>query len=471
MRIIDLVLMGLRNLRRRKARTALTIVGVVIGTISIIVMISLGIGLDVSYEKQLMEVGNLKSLTIYNWVDHEDADGNYTSEDVTNLMGDDMVAQLKEIDHVCAVTGKLDTNITFTGSNWFCNAYGYAIDFSCLKDLGFPELEEGEYDTTSGTDQMIFGHDCFPWRQNKRTMKEIEGEFDWDKEKLFYQIGSDFGEEPSYEEPVVDVTTGEGDSAEVDPVQPTPKKKKIRKLPVNNKIVLPQTDDYEFASCFFVDITFYKKAYNEYIKNLPSTERKQQAKALEKYTQIQVIVDNVKNIESVQKNIKDLGLQAYGPGDYAAQVKKQAKTIELILGGIGAIAMIVSAISIANTMVMSIYERTKEIGVMKVLGCVVTDIKKLFLLEAGIIGLLGGIVGVIFSYILSYVMNHYGGSVFGMAFGIESMPGQDIQLSIIPIWLALAALAFAFLVGVLSGYFPAKRATKISAIEAMKTEG
>ena len=133
--------------------------------------------------------------------------------------------------------------------------------------------------------------------------------------------------------------------------------------------------------------------------------------------------------------------------------------------------MLVSAISIANTMIMSIYERTKEIGIMKVLGCVVTDIKKLFLLEAGTIGAIGGVLGIGLSYLLSYLLNHYGGPTIGASMGLPLEEDGSMTLSVIPIWLSLLALGFAFLVGVISGYFPARRATKISAIEAMKSEG
>ena len=141
--------------------------------------------------------------------------------------------------------------------------------------------------------------------------------------------------------------------------------------------------------------------------------------------------------------------------------------LEMVLGAIGSIAMLVSAINIANTMVMSIYERTKEIGVMKVLGCLVRDVKRQFLLEAGLIGLTGGIIGIGISYILSYLINKYGGSLLGSLVG----EAVETKLSVIPFWLPFAAAAFGMLVGVLSGYCPARRATKSKAIEAMKSEG
>ena len=134
--------------------------------------------------------------------------------------------------------------------------------------------------------------------------------------------------------------------------------------------------------------------------------------------------------------------------------------------------MVVSAISIANTMVMSIYERTKEIGIMKVLGCIVTDIRKLFLLEAAIIGLFGGCIGIALGYISSWIINKFGAPVFGALMSGNYMYDMtNTKFSIIPIYLPFVALAISVAVGLGSGYFPARRATKISAIEAMKTEG
>src|SRR5690606_21611287 len=147
-------------------------------------------------------------------------------------------------------------------------------------------------------------------------------------------------------------------------------------------------------------------------------------------------------------------------------MKQTAGIIQAVLGGIGAISLLVAAIGITNTMVMSIYERTKEIGVMKVIGASLRDIKRLFLFESALIGLLGGILGVIFSYLLSFIINHFGASFMGNFLGT----GGESDISIIPIWLILAAMAFSALIGIISGYYPARRAMNLSALEAIRTE-
>ena len=109
---------------------------------------------------------------------------------------------------------------------------------------------------------------------------------------------------------------------------------------------------------------------------------------------------------------------------------------------------------------MSIYERTKEIGVMKVLGCDLRNIRTLFLMEAGFIGLIGGIIGLVLSFTISAVMNKLAQA------SEEYMNG----ISYIPLWLIGLSLIFAILVGMIAGFFPARRAMKLSPLAAIRNE-
>jgi ABC-type antimicrobial peptide transport system permease subunit len=127
----------------------------------------------------------------------------------------------------------------------------------------------------------------------------------------------------------------------------------------------------------------------------------------------------------------------------------------------------VAALGITNTMIMSIYERTREIGIMKVLGCLLGDIGKMFLLEAGLIGAIGGLLGILFSQGVSFLMNKAGVSLIG---GMIYTGSGVTRISIIPVWLMLAAVAFATFVGLVSGFYPARRAMKLSALSAIRTE-
>ena len=145
----------------------------------------------------------------------------------------------------------------------------------------------------------------------------------------------------------------------------------------------------------------------------------------------------------------------------------QYKYIQLALGGIGAVSLFVAAIGIANTMMMSIYERTKEIGIMKVLGCDMRNIQSMFLMEAGYIGLIGGVVGLGLSYGLSGVINSL---VKTADLGVDQAVSASVGLSYIPWWLAVISIVFAVLVGMIAGFFPSLRAMKLSPLAAIRTE-
>ncbi len=218
-----------------------------------------------------------------------------------------------------------------------------------------------------------------------------------------------------------------------------------------------------------MDMTYFKKIWKEYCATLTVESRKKAMTRIETYDYINVNVDNIKNVTKVQDAIEALGYTTYSDMKYLEPIQQTSNMIEVVLGAIGGLARLISAINIANTMVMSIYERTKEIGIMKVLGCRVRDIRKLFLYEAALIGLIGGLIGIAISYIVSFLINKYGGDIFATIMQMSYVYDVgDAKFSVIPFWLPFAAAFFGMMVGVLSGYFPACRATKISAIEAMK---
>ena len=110
MKISDLMKMGLRNLGRRKARTALTIVGVVIGTISIVVMFSIGIGMNTNFKKQVMELGSLTAVTVSKYQDVIDDKGNYV-DFKEQALNNDLIRQIEQMEHVKTVSPVINGNV------------------------------------------------------------------------------------------------------------------------------------------------------------------------------------------------------------------------------------------------------------------------------------------------------------------------------------------------------------------------
>lgn len=451
MKISDLIKMGLRNLSRRKARTALTVIGVVIGTISIVVMISIGIGMNTGFKSQVMELGSLTTIQINKYADIKDENGNYV-DSKEQVINDELLNLISNIPHVKTSTPVFYVPLNLTvGKTIGGFAYCTVMEVEAMKEFGLPNLTYGELPTTENPDVLIMGS-MIP-QVYFYNMKSRNGEtyvFQPGKDKIlatmeFYDQGYQLA----------------------DP------NKKAQFYLGTNQAVLEANSQYDY-NCY-LSLETYKKWYMEAIEYLKPSDKKKAVKGLQKYAGLMINVDNVKNVGKVEKKIKELGYQTMSLNQTLEPVQKTSDMMQVVLGGIGAIAMIVSAISIANTMIMSIYERTKEIGVMKVLGCCITDIKKLFLFEAGMIGMIGGLIGIGISFIVSECINKYGKPLFEALMKATSVDyvNTDIttSFSIIPFWLPFLAAGFAILVGVISGYYPAKRATKISAIEAMKTEG
>ena len=221
--------------------------------------------------------------------------------------------------------------------------------------------------------------------------------------------------------------------------------------------------DWETSYGIYMPLAEVQKMIKE--KEKAENQRPQGRSNDSEYERVNVKVNDIKNVQDIQQHIKDMGYEAYSLNDQLEYTKKQAAAIQAVLGGIGGVSLLVAAIGITNTMVMSIYERTKEIGIMKVIGASLKDIKRLFLFESALIGLFGGILGVGFSYSLSFTINKFSGQ-FGEALGAYGAT----KISIIPIWLVFLAMAFSALIGIMSGYFPARRAMNLSALEAIRTE-
>ena len=173
-------------------------------------------------------------------------------------------------------------------------------------------------------------------------------------------------------------------------------------------------------------------------------------------------VDELDQVNAVAEMIRGMGYEVETNAEYLETMKSQFAIVQAVLGGIGAVSLLVAAIGIANTMMMSIYERTKEIGVMKVLGCRLSNIRTMFLMEAAAIGLIGGAVGNLLSFGMSGAINFITGRGAAMSF--------DGNISYIPWWLVLLSMGFAVMVGVTAGYFPARRAMRLSPLAAIRSE-
>jgi ABC-type antimicrobial peptide transport system permease subunit len=139
--------------------------------------------------------------------------------------------------------------------------------------------------------------------------------------------------------------------------------------------------------------------------------------------------------------------------------------MQTLLGSVGGLALLVASLGIANTMIMAVYERTKEIGILKAVGAAPGQIRTLFVVEASLIGLLGGVTGTILGWLLGKGLNPLILAIFEW---------QEVDVTgtffVVTWWLVLGALAFAILVGLLAGLYPAARAARLAPLDALRYE-
>ena len=185
---------------------------------------------------------------------------------------------------------------------------------------------------------------------------------------------------------------------------------------------------------------------------------------IDQYERVQVRVDNNANLPIVEaKLIKD-GYRVTALSKTVEQASKIFQGIQIVLATFGGIALLVSAIGMFNTMTVTLLERTKEIGIMRTLGASPNDVKYLFVSESVVVGFMGGLTGTAMGVIFGLTINVFLNIVAGQ-FG-----GKAVALFAFPINFLLFIIIFSAAVGYLTGIFPAKRASTLNPLDAIRYE-
>jgi|SRR5579884_2661972 len=186
------------------------------------------------------------------------------------------------------------------------------------------------------------------------------------------------------------------------------------------------------------------------------------------YQALRVKTASVDQVRPVQQAIAALDFQATSPLSVQDDVNRGMLVLQALLAAIGLVALIVSGLGVANTMLMAAFERTREIGILKALGATEGQIARLFLFEASFIGLLGALVGLALGWLLTQVINAIVLSYLAGSLG--AAPGPPRAVLHTPGWVPAAVIVMAWLVAVAAGLYPALRASRLDIARALRAD-
>ena len=440
MRIFDLISLIIDNLGRRKTRVALTAVGVIIGTAAVVVLVSLAIGLQKNATQQLYGIGDLTQIQVYpNYGDVMEVyvgggGGGKGIPSVQTLITNDTITQLAAIPGVTSVIPR----DYIQGSAIL--KYNRMETYAGITGVGAKDLEYLGVDLQGGENTL-----------NKGTAvigAMVPNQF-YDPQ---WRPGQETPTPPDLLEQTLKLVLIKYDQ----------EGNEIRKSLPLRIVGVFQESRGEADYTIYMSLDEVTK-FNEWMLGRRINRSK------DGYNQLVVNVESVENVLDISDQITQLGYQAYTPQSYVQGINSFFLILQVIFGGVGAIALLVAAIGIANTMAMAILERTREIGLMKAVGATNRDVLSIFLGEASGIGFLGGLGGVLLGWAAGQVIN---------VLALSYLAGQSAQQGgpppttavYTPLWLPAFALLFATLIGLLSGLYPALRAATMVPVTALKYE-
>ncbi|MBP3040198.1 ATP-binding cassette domain-containing protein [Bacillaceae bacterium Marseille-Q3522] len=398
--------LALKNIKTKKWRTFLTAFGASIGIGSIALMVGLGIGAQEKVNSEFEKLTDQRNVTIQ------------TDEQNPQVIPEDTINQLEEDENVSAVAG----------------AYFF---------MGSVQPEDA---TKPPATLFISGMNPY---DNRGTFAEdniVEGEYPSDGDEGIFITEKDvdtlFGEDASYEDLVgreINITV----SAQLDGVQ-----RMFKTVDLNVPILgVVKNGSFGLSLCYLP----YELAGQTF----------EQSTGESGMIQATIISKNTQVVDQVKEAAQDLDLIAKTSSDQLDQINSYFVMIQAALGMFAGISLIVSAIMIAIVMYVSVLERTREIGTMKALGARNKDIRRIFLSEAAVIGILGGAFGVIGGYLLGLVGNEI----------LKVILGENaFKAFVVPFYLAAFCLLFSTVISMIAGFIPARKAAKQNAVDALRYE-
>ncbi|MEK7538027.1 MAG: FtsX-like permease family protein [Patescibacteria group bacterium] len=400
------------NLRQRKLRSFLTIGGLAVGVALIVFLVSLGFGLQRLIRAQIT---NVEALTVLDVSRGESSLLPLNDQTITDFK---TLSNVKDVSASISLSGQIARQDSATD----VAIYGISPQFISMEGV---KLTYGQQFSAENAKEVLVTSTALNLIGLENAPKSI-------------------GEDVTLK---VMVPVKREGQLEPDLV-PTD-------LPV--KVVGTMTD--EELSIVYVPIKYlvdlgFPASYTEAKVKVTNEQLKQ-------YSMAKVKVTDQSKLPEVRKQIQAMGYQVDSVADTVGQVDKIFLVFQLVVGGFGAIAMFVAALGALNTLTVSLLERTREIGLMKALGATSADIYKLFLTEAILMGVVGGMLGA------GVGVGAGAGVNAGLRYLAQRLGGQPVGIFFTPWWFLIALLLLVTIISLITGFYPARRAATINVLEAL----
>lgn len=434
----DLIRLTLSNLRRTRGRAIMTAMGVLIGTAAIVVLIALAAGLQENALSSFSDFGALNQITVMPgaFIQAFGPGGGETAFSEDALLTPDVLREFEDLPGVIAVTPVegVFASTTLRFNRMVGTAGITGIDPRAVEAMG---IEVADGSSRLGNWTAVIGSRVAEnfVDQRRGSRRDPEEELDLYGQTLTLEV---------------ERVSMEGET-------------ETRTMRVRVGGVMEERGGQD-------DNTIYLALEDvEELNTWVSSQRPDRRR--DGYNNAIIIVDESEQALEVEGTLLDMGFYAFSARTIIQQVSVFFVIIQAVFGGIGAIALLVAAIGITNTMIMSIMERTREIGLMKAVGATNRDVMSIFLTEAGLIGVMGGIGGVVFGAVVSKVIDVIAAAyINAQTAAAGSTPSDPITIVSIPLWLPIFAVLFSLVIGLGSGIYPALRAVQLDPVTALKYE-
>lgn len=493
MSFLDILSLAFRNLRQAKLRAFLTTMGVIVGVAVIVTMVSFGLGLQGNLVARFGALDLFNEMTVFGRSltnlatagvrpSNRDADGNRRggprlrpNQSPTRMLDDAGVAEIAKIPGVSYVQPNLSIWV-YMRSNGRVRSEGAAGSLIPNPTPRFKEFLAGQMISSEHADEVVVTEgflDDFAYEKPEdalgKTVEFLTTKQSSQPKKDDEANETDEGPANFFGIPLDDAPAEDGSESS----RLTSRTFKIVGV-LNTRVkdgpgqgglrgLMPQAAVYLPLPAARAWAREHRGPGAEIALALARQSGAIEEGALEGYDSAVVRVGDPVALSDVRKRITELGFGSFSIVDELEQIRTVFLIIDSVLALLGGISLFVASFGIANTMVMSILERTREIGIMKAIGAEDREIKLIFFLEAAVIGFAGGVLGVVVAFLLEVLANR-----MAYRFILKPQGSAFVDFFSMPIWLPASAIAFALVVSILAALYPASRAARIDPVRALR---